>query len=104
MIKVEEISKIPFTETNIPRKSSRARHSYGEAWFARRSTHTNKRERGTADWREFNERLRRNHSQHEMEYTPGVFDAHKVLDWDAEIQGLGGQVEGFQDVSMSGMC
>jgi hypothetical protein len=104
MISAEEISKIPFTEANVPRKSSRARQSYGEAWFARKSTHLNRRERGTADYREFEEGLRRDHSHHEMEYTPDVFDAYKVLDWDAEIQGLGGGVEGFQDVSMSGMC
>jgi len=104
MISVAEISKIPFTEANIPRKSSRVRQSYGEAWFARRSTHANKRERGTANWREFEEGLRRDHSQHEMEYTPDVFDAYKVLDWNAELQDLGGGVGAFQDVTMSGMC
>lgn len=102
MISAEEISKIPFTEANVPRKSSRTRQSYGEAWFARKSTHANRTERGTADWKEFENGLRRDHSQHEREYTPGVFDAFRVLDWDAEIQGLGGGVEGFADVSMSG--
>lgn len=103
IISEEEISKIPFTEANIPRKSSRVRQNYGEAWFARRSTHANRREKGTADWREFDHGLRREHSQHEMEYTPDVFDAFKVLDWDADIRSLGGGVEGFQDVNMAGM-
>lgn len=101
---MEEISKIPFIEANVPRKSSRARHSYGEAWFARKSTHRNGRERGTADYSEFEEGLRRDHSQHEMDYTPNVFDAHKVLDWNTDIKALGGEVEGFQDVSMSSEC
>lgn len=101
MIPPEEISKIPFTETNIPRRSSRARQTYGEAWFARKSTHENKREHGTADWAEFDQGLRKEHSLHEMEYTPDVFDAYKVLDWDGAVQDLGGQVQGFEDVSMS---
>lgn len=103
MISAEEISKIPWKEANIPRKSSRARQSYGEAWFARRSTHQNKQAHGTADWREFDEGLRKEHSEHEREYTPDVFDSYKMLDWDGQIGGLGGGVEGFEDVSMSGM-
>ena len=103
MISAEEISKIPWTESNIPRKSSRARHGYGEAWFARRSIHQNKRAVGTADWREFDEGLRKQHSEHEREYTPDVFDSYRVLDWDGAIAGMEGGPEGFEDVSMSGM-
>ena len=47
--------------------------------------HVNKREAGTADFAEFDTGLRQEHSVHEMDYTPDVFDAHEVLSWDAEI-------------------
>ncbi|KAL8826966.1 MAG: hypothetical protein Q9191_003472 [Dirinaria sp. TL-2023a] len=85
MISSDEISKIPWTSANIPRKSSRAKQSYGEAWFARKSVHANKGDLGTANWREFDEGLRVNHSEHEREYTPDVFDSYKVLDWNDDI-------------------
>ena len=102
MISAEEISKIPWKEANIPRKSSRLRQTYGEAWFARQSTHQNKAATGTASWTEFDEGLRKEHSEHERQYTPDVFDSYKVLDWDRQIQGLGGAVEGFEEISMQG--
>ena len=51
-----------------------------EAWFARQSTHVDRAEAGTASWEEFVEGLLREHSVHEMEYTPDVYDARKVLD------------------------
>ncbi|KAF2142106.1 uncharacterized protein K452DRAFT_287314 [Aplosporella prunicola CBS 121167] len=73
-----------------------------ESWFARRSIHKNERTGGTADIAEFDEGLRDQHSKHEMEYTPDVFDAHKVADWDDLIAVRGGDVEGrYREVSMS---
>ncbi|RMY68865.1 hypothetical protein D0863_06830 [Hortaea werneckii] len=56
-----------------------------ETWFVRRSIHENAAKEGTASWQEFDEGLRQNHSQHEMEYTPGVRDAHLVLSYDDMI-------------------
>lgn len=100
MISSEEISKIPWTAGNIPRKSSRAKQNYGEAWFARKSTHTNKGQPGTATWREFDEGLRVNHSEHEREYTPDVYDSHKVLSWDEDIGRLAEGLEDYTDVKM----
>ncbi|TKA78947.1 hypothetical protein B0A49_02088 [Cryomyces minteri] len=59
-----------------------------EAWFARRSTHTPQPSSGNASFAEFEAGLLDEHSLHESEYTPGVFDAWKVLDWGAEIAAL----------------
>jgi len=69
-----------------------------ENWFARTSVHENSASKGTADWSEFVRGLCENHSVHEMEYTPDVFDAHEVLKWDREsLQG----VKGWKDVGMA---
>jgi hypothetical protein len=52
-----------------------------ETWFARRSTHLNDAVAGTATFNEMKEGLMAFHSEHEMEYTPNVMDAHRVLNW-----------------------
>lgn len=57
----------------------------GETWFARRSEHKDAAVDGSASYQEFEDGLYCNHSVHEMEYTPDVFDAYKVLDYRAEI-------------------
>ncbi|KAF4310319.1 hypothetical protein GTA08_BOTSDO03026 [Botryosphaeria dothidea] len=73
-----------------------------ENWFARESVHQNASEQGTASWEEFDNGLRIDHSKHEMDYTPAVFDAHKVADWDELIAVKGGKVPGgYEEVSMS---
>ena len=75
-----------------------------ETWFARRSVHENVAKDGTADWAEFDDGLRKDHSQHEMEYTPDVKDAHLVLNWDDMIIEKAGpemQVSEWQEVQMS---
>ena len=69
--------------------------------FARKSTHANKAEDGTATWEEFDNGLRVLHSEHEREYTPDVFDSFKVLDWDAETDALGDELGDYGDVKMS---
>ena len=69
--------------------------------FARKSTHTNKSELGTASWDEFDAGLRVRHSEHEAEYTPDVYDCFKVLDWDQEINDFGGAIGEYGDVKMS---
>lgn len=76
----------------------------GESWFARQSVHENAPLEGTASWDEFEQGLYDDHSQHEMDYTPDVFDAHKVVDWSDAIEGLGDDFGGeFEDVSMESM-
>lgn len=64
---------------------SRDRDGLIETWFARRSRHVNTNQSGTATWEELDMGLRQDHSTHEMDYTPEVFDAHKVLDWNEQI-------------------
>ncbi|PNS13899.1 hypothetical protein CAC42_1390 [Sphaceloma murrayae] len=69
-----------------------------ETWFARSSIHENKAKKGTAEWAEFERYLLDDHSEHEKDYTPAVYDAHKVLDWGST--GLQG-IEGWEKVEMS---
>ncbi|KAI4724232.1 hypothetical protein E4T49_08023 [Aureobasidium sp. EXF-10728] len=60
-------------------------NAHDEAWFARTSLHENKKELGTANWDEFEAGILDDHSLHESQYTPDVFDAHKVLSWDPKL-------------------
>lgn len=75
----------------------------GESWFARESLHENKAADETASWSEFDNGLRVNHSQHEMEYTPSVEDAHEVLNWDEELEKKGRKIGEWEDVHASVM-
>lgn len=81
----------------------------GESWYARHSLHDNAATRGTASYREFEAGLFDQHSIHEMvqhsnqkadpetqsaniyfkEYTPDVYDAHKILDWQTQMHAEG---------------
>ncbi|KAL8731751.1 MAG: hypothetical protein Q9166_003198 [cf. Caloplaca sp. 2 TL-2023] len=79
-ISAQEISTaVDWLGSKIPRHVPD--HVEGEAWFARRSCHTNRQGRGTATMAEFDFALRIDHSEHEGEYTPDIFDTYKVLDW-----------------------
>lgn len=81
-ISSDELSQIPWEGPRIPRKAPPGVKPPSEAWFARSSTHKNQNIKGSADFSEFDFALRADHSQHEREYTPDVFDDFKVLDWD----------------------
>ncbi|KAJ9254027.1 hypothetical protein DTO207G8_3888 [Paecilomyces variotii] len=52
-----------------------------EYWVCRKSIHVDAPEEGTASWREFENGLRFDHSQHEMEYTPSVSSVVTLLEW-----------------------
>ncbi len=95
-ITCQQLADIPWGAQTIPRLAPR-QIANGEAWFARKSVHENGRKSGTADFGEF-ERLRLNPSEAEVQYTPDVVDAFKVLDWESEISEVG--VEGYSDVKM----
>jgi len=69
-----------------------------ETWFARTSIHENASKTGTATWAEADAGLRKDHSVHEMEYTPDVKDAHLVLNWSEELAQVNGEVGGWKDV------
>ena len=47
-----------------------------EHWFARKSKHVNSSDLGTAAFDEFDHGLREEHPEHEMAYTPGVYDCY----------------------------
>ena len=97
-----ELSRIPWTNSEIPRQVSRTQTlNMKEAWFARTSRHANQSEEGTADFPEFEEGLRVDHNEHEREYTPDLFDSHKVVDWDEETANIR-TIEEFSDISMTG--
>lgn len=91
------------SESAIPRHWS-GQQKLDETWFARRSYHPNHSVAGSADFDEFDMGLRHDHSRHEKEYTPDVFDAYKVLDWDEEIKSAVVSESGlgeYTEVSMS---
>ncbi|KAH0287018.1 hypothetical protein M436DRAFT_78668 [Aureobasidium namibiae CBS 147.97] len=72
-----------------------------EAWFARTSLHENKKEKGTASWDEFEAGLLDDHSLHESQYTPDVFDAHKVLSWDDKLAEKQAKVGNWEKIGLN---
>jgi hypothetical protein len=79
-----------------------------EHWFTRRSIHnciSSKLESGTASWEQFVFGLLHNHSKNEQEFTPNLFDAYKVVDWDGQVRKLDEEGSlrraGWADVNIS---
>jgi hypothetical protein len=89
---VELLAK-DISSSELP-KDSGVPEGVTESWFARKSLHENKAENETASWEEFNYGLRVDHSQHEMDYTPDVVDAHEVMNWDEQLESSGRKVGG----------
>ena len=103
-VTVAETSAVPWINSSVPRNWSANAKKPAEAWFARRSRHANHSDEGTADLDEFDYGLRHDHSRHEQEYTPDVFDSYKVLDWDQQIKAAiarGVSIDNYRDLSMS---
>ena len=74
-----------------------------EFWVCRQSEHVDAKSTGTASWPEFEEGLRHQHAEHEMEYTPTVSGVKRLLQWDnATIKEV--EVDGvkFTDVLVEG--
>ncbi|KPI45760.1 uncharacterized protein AB675_527 [Cyphellophora attinorum] len=78
-----------------------------EHWYTRRSIHTShssKLSPGSAP-EEFLFGLLNEHSKNEQAFTPNLFDAHPILNWDGQIRKLaeegGLRREGWMDVSAS---
>jgi hypothetical protein len=79
----------------------------GEYWYARRSRHIlspdGTEERGKASWEEFVEALFRSHSEREGEYTPDIYEARKLCEWDEDLQGQ--TINGFENIGLqSKLC
>lgn len=90
-------------------KRAKPKELQAEHWFARKSIHSNigsksEDKPGHASWEEFIYGLRDNHSQHEEDFTPNLFDARKIVDWDGQVRKLEEEGSlaraGFSDVSM----
>jgi hypothetical protein len=92
-----ELHSIQWSGSSISRSTP---PSTNEAWFARRSRHSNKQEDGSADFSEFATALRDDHSEHEREYTPDVYDSYRVLDWDVETAAEGFKIDGYSMIRM----
>ncbi|MCJ1377437.1 hypothetical protein MMC17_000532 [Xylographa soralifera] len=97
------LATIPWSTSPVPRSIV---PKASEAWFARRSRHANATSSGTADWAEFDAGLRVQHSKNERQYTPDVYAAHAVLDWDNETAALDLRAQGFHavDLRLYEMC
>ena len=80
------IQDVPWQNPLLPRQWSGQGIKPAEHWFARRSRHANQSEEGTATFSEFDYGLRHDHPEHEMDYTPDVYDCYEVLTWDDEIE------------------
>ncbi|OAP62345.1 hypothetical protein AYL99_04548 [Fonsecaea erecta] len=70
--------------------------SAGEHWCARKSIHKGISSKdasspGNASWKEFIYGLRDNHSKHEEDFTPTLYDAHCVCTWGEEVKDLESQ-------------
>ena len=106
-IESTNFQSVPWINSSIPRNWSTNGTKPAEHWFARRSLHASQSGDGTADLTEFDWGLRHDHSVHEQEYTPDVFDSYKVLDWDDQIKNAvahGASIDNYKDLSMSSKC
>jgi hypothetical protein len=84
-----DIEEISWGSSPIPRRKPRTIDM--EHWFARRSRHANvssKERKGSASWDEFVFGLRDQHSKHECDFTPPLYDAHHILDWNEQVRVL----------------
>jgi Protein of unknown function (DUF3074) len=89
-ISSSELSSIKWSENQkVPRRApAQCAH---ETWIARRSVHRNessKTHEGSASWPEFVFGLKEQHSEHERDFTPSIYDAHHILDWNEQIRKL----------------
>jgi hypothetical protein len=71
--------------------------SKNDKWFARYNVF----QKGVHDqyWDELDYVLRQNHSEHEENYTPDVFDRNMMLKWDEDWTGAE-TLSGMKDISM----
>ena len=55
-----------------------------EFWVCRQSDHQDSAIDGTGSWGEFENGLRHDHAEHEMEYTPSVTKVKQLLNWNQD--------------------
>ena len=100
LIKGSELAQVTWESSTIPRTAPQGTQKTSEAWFARTSIHRSQTLEGTANFAELDFALRRDHSKHEREYTPDVFDDFKVLDWDFSVEPNGLAIDEYRHITM----
>lgn len=98
-----QIKQITWSNPNVSRQPPEDILDSGEAWFARRSRHVNQAQEGTASFSEFDYGLRVEHSEHEREYTPDLYDSFKVLEWDIQSECGGLVIDNYSSITMNSM-
>ncbi|KAK5952752.1 hypothetical protein OHC33_006345 [Knufia fluminis] len=83
-----DLEKLPWSTTDaIPRPKPPKIED--EHWYARRSYHHNHPSKsnapGTASFEEFVYGLRDHHSRHEYDFTPTIYDARLICEWNEEL-------------------
>ncbi|KAJ5975290.1 hypothetical protein N7481_008997 [Penicillium waksmanii] len=72
-----------------------------EFWVCRQSEHPDAAVAGSAPWTEFEDGLRSEHAEHEMEYTPSVTGVERLLQWtEQEVGELDMNGVTFKDVDL----
>lgn len=106
-VPASEITQISWSEGQAVARS-KPRAAGVENWAARRSLHQDISSKsvekpGHASWAEFLFGLRDEHSVREMEFTPSLYDARRVLDWNDELKALStrGEVGTYQQPTMA---
>lgn len=101
-----ELSQIPWTNSKVPRPVPEGVQNTSESWFARKSSHVSRIGQNTADFGEFDYGVRVNHSEHEREYTPDVYDSYKILEWDFDraLNEEEANIGLYSNVTMSSTC
>ena len=96
-----ELSSVPWQSSAIQRtEPSAAEKNAGEFWVARHSVHEDADTKGSASWEQFEFGLREDHSKHEQDFTPTLYDARTILDWTEQLQPLNSTVGEYGKVHM----
>lgn len=100
----EVVGKHRFGTGELPRATCSevkklAKQVEQDTWFGRKSKHLDKR---PTNWDVLDYALRRDHSVHEAEYTPNIFDQKEILVWQTPSLDMAAASLGFGNVDMLG--
>lgn len=102
-VTASDLNSVPWKSSPILRSEpSAAERSAGEFWAARHSIHDDDDTQGSASWDQFEFGLREDHSKHEMDFTPTLYDARTIVDWAEKLRATGSTVDEYTNVHMSG--
>lgn len=95
-VSAADMGGLPWSSSSDEILRSKPARIEDEHWFARRSYHRAQPSKGddskaaaaaegTASWQEFVYGLRDQHSEHECQFTPSLYDARLVCDWTEQV-------------------